>query len=133
MPTRRRPHASMRRAVRPSFAIAVQRSRTSKPSRPTRPGSTARPEAATPPARTPADAGSRIDSLCPARVSLDRSAYAPSPASLLGPDAVDHSRKRNRLANVLDAAHPRGAAFDAHPKTAVRHAAVARSEERRVG
>src|ERR1051325_11090467 len=40
-------------------------------------------------------------------------------------DAIDHTRKRNGLANVLDAAHPRRTAFDAHAKSAMRNAAVA--------
>src|ERR1051325_2094209 len=39
-------------------------------------------------------------------------------------DTVDHTRKRNGLANVLDPAHPRRAALDTHAECAVRNAAV---------
>src|SRR6185369_3414100 len=45
-------------------------------------------------------------------------------SSVLRLDAIDHTRKRNGLSNVLDAAHPRRATLDSHSKTTVRNAAV---------
>src|SRR5437016_8972257 len=38
--------------------------------------------------------------------------------------SIQHPRKWNGLANMFNAAHPRGAALDAHAKACVRHAAV---------
>src|SRR5207253_343181 len=49
--------------------------------------------------------------------------------NMLRPQAIKHPRKRNRLAHVLDAAHPRGATLDAHAESGVRYAAVATQVE----
>ena len=48
---------------------------------------------------------------------------------LLRPQPIQHPRKRNSLADVFDAGHPGGAAFDAHAEAGVRDAAVAAEVE----
>jgi len=45
-------------------------------------------------------------------------------ATRLGADPVDHAREGDGLADVVDAADPGDAAFDAHAEAAVRHRAV---------
>src|SRR5690606_29627784 len=45
------------------------------------------------------------------------------------PQPIQHSWKRDRFADVFDAGHPSGAAFDAHAETGVRNAAVAAKVE----
>ena len=47
----------------------------------------------------------------------------------LRPNPIKHAREWNRFPDVLDAAHPRGAAFNAHAESCVRHAAVAAQVE----
>ncbi len=42
-----------------------------------------------------------------------------------GPQPIQHPRKRDGLADVFDAGHPGGAAFDAHAEAGVGDAAVA--------
>src|SRR5438874_5841312 len=40
-------------------------------------------------------------------------------------DAIQHPRERDRLANVFDATHPGRASLYSHPKSTMRHTAVA--------
>jgi hypothetical protein len=49
--------------------------------------------------------------------------------SQLRSEPVKHARKWNRFSDVIDAAHPGGTTFYAHPKTGVRNAAVAAQVE----
>lgn len=60
-----------------------------------------------------------------ARSRLQRIDYTRTPGELLRLQPIQHPRERDRFADVLDAAHPCGAAFDAHSETGVRHTAVA--------
>src|SRR5216683_1016564 len=46
-------------------------------------------------------------------------------AAYLRLQPVQHPRKRNRLAHMLDPAHPRRAALNSHTEACVRHAAIA--------